>query len=300
MSFLSAFHHDGAIQDIYGTLLSGAALYPFDIRRRGAAEIAHWLIKERITVYHSIPTVFRYFAATINGETRFPGLRLICMGGEPLRQYDLKVIREHFPGTLLAHMYGQTESSVNTMGYIDVQEADAVVTLGAPLEGIELLVLNEQGEEVEELETGEIVVVSRHIATGYWKDPETTASAFLYDEDLGRMYRSGDLGKIDYDGSIRFIGRKDQQVKIRGFRVELAEIESRLLQHHDIKAAVVTMGEDKSADNYLCAYMVTNGAAGGYGENPGELRRYLAGFLPDYMIPSYFVLWEKIAFNRHR
>jgi amino acid adenylation domain-containing protein len=290
ISFLSSFYHDGTVEDIYPALLSGAALYPFNIRRKGAAEIADWLIKERITVYHSVPTVFRYFAGTLSGESRFPGLRVICMGAEPLRQDDLRIIREHFPCTLLAHMYGQTESSVNTMGYIDVQETNAAITLGTPPEGVELLVLNEEGEEVEELETGEIVVVSKHIAAGYWKDPEATAKAFLYDEELGRMYRSGDLGEIDYDGSIRFMGRKDHQVKIRGFRVELGEIENRLLEHQNIKEAAVTMGENNAGDYYLCAYIVTNGAAV---KKPG-LGDYLARFLPDYMIPSYFVQLEKM------
>lgn len=83
ISFLSSFYHDGALQDIYTALLSGAALYPFSIRHRGVTEIAHWLTKEKITVYHSVPTVFRHFAETLTGETRFPCLRVICMGGNP-------------------------------------------------------------------------------------------------------------------------------------------------------------------------------------------------------------------------
>jgi len=290
ISFLSSFYQDGTVEDIYPALLSGAALYPFNIRRRGTAEIADWLIKERITVYHSVPTVFRYFTAALASESRFPDVRVICMGAEPLRPHDLRIMAAHFPCTLLAHMYGQTESSVNTMGYIDVKETNAVITLGTPLPGVELLVLNEEGEEVEELETGEIVVVSKHIALGYWKNPEATAKVFLYDEELGRMYRSGDLGEIDYDGSIRFMGRKDHQVKIRGFRVELGEIENRLVEHHSIKEAAVTMIENETGEHQLGAYIVTNGAA----VKTPELREYLAQFLPDYMIPAYFILLERL------
>ena len=103
------------------------------------------------------------------------------------------------------------------------------------------------------------------------------------------MYRTGDLGRWQADGNIDFLGRIDHQVKIRGFRIELGEIESVLLQHENIKEIVVIDRQDTGTDQYLCAYCVIGGELSG-----SELREYLAGKLPDYMIPSFFIFLDKL------
>jgi amino acid adenylation domain-containing protein len=287
ITYLSSFSHDGAVQDIYSALLSGAQLCPLDIRldvESNAANIGKWLINEKITMYHSVCSVLRYVTAALTGQQQFPNLRLVVTGGEKLYANDISAVREHFPAAALAHMYGQTESSVNTMGFVDTRQTGGKITLGEPLQGIRLLLLNEEGEQVEPYEEGEIFVACKHIAPGYWQNPEASGKAFLFDEDMGPVYRTGDLGKYDSEGNIEFIGRKDLQVKIRGFRVEPGEIESLLLEHEKITAAAVIDRERDSGETYLCAYIVSEETIA----VPG-LRQYLSAALPAYMIPAYFV-----------
>jgi amino acid adenylation domain-containing protein len=292
LTYLSSFSHDGAIQDIYGAILSGATLYPFDIKTTPVPETAACMIREGITIYHSVPTVFRYFVDSLTGQEKFSTPRLVVTGGEPLYTRDIAAVREVFPNALLAHMYGQTESSVNTMGFIDTRKQGAEISLGEPLEGVELLLMDENGEEVVGYETAEIFVVCDHIAPGYWRNPTASAKVFLHDEELGNVYRTGDLGRRSYAGRIEFKGRKDNQVKIRGFRVELYEIERLLKEYEGIDNAVVTAVVSKAGaegDIGLAAYIVSEKEW-----TDSELRAYLARYLPNYMVPSYFVFLEEL------
>ncbi len=282
VSFLSSFSHDGAVEDIYTALLSGATLCPFDIKRQGVGEIAPWLTDEKISVYHSVPTVFRYLTGTLTGGETFPHLRVMCMGAERLREDDLRTAGTHFPNTRLVHMYGQTESSLNTIGTLDTQSPDTPVHIGRPLEDVSIYLLNEEGEEVNDLETGEIFVLSPYLSPGYWKAPEENEKAYIMD-DSGRYYRTGDLARRDIDGTIRFMGRKDLQVKIRGYRIDPAEIESCLAEAQGVKSVVVTDREEEG-ETYLCAYFTAHAPI-----SPADLRNHLEGRLPDFMHPAFFI-----------
>jgi amino acid adenylation domain-containing protein len=297
MTFLSSFSHDGAVQDIYGAIFSGAALYPFDIMTTTVPETAWCFIKEGITIYHSVPSVFRYFIGSLTGQEKFSSLRLIVTGGESLYARDITRIREFFPRALLAHMYGQTESSVNTMGFIDIEKEEVEISLGDALKGVQLLLMDENGEEVLGFETAEIFVSCDHIVPGYWRNPAATAKAFLYDEELGKIYRTGDLGRRNYAGNIEFAGRKDNQVKINGFRVELYEIERLLKEYEGVDDVLVTAIEKSNGVSYpegevdiqLAAYIVSK-----IERTDSQLRAYLSVYLPTYMIPAYFIFLETI------
>jgi amino acid adenylation domain-containing protein len=291
LTFISSFCHDGLVEDLYPALLSGACLCPYNIDRDGAAGVGGWLAQEQLTVYHSVPTVFRYIGRVLkeggdNAPAAIPNVRVICMGAEPLNRTDLALVNNCFPNARLAHMYGQTESSVNTMGFIDTQDPRKKITLGRPLEGIELWLLDDNGREVDDFETGEIFVVSDYLAAGYWKDEQATAAAFIEDPAVGRLYRSGDLGRMDFDGAIEFMGRKDNQVKIRGFRVEPGEIESHLRTIPGIGDSIVT-AESMDGEDTLIAYFTIEDSDPQPGEN--TIRAYLKTVLPDHFIPSYFI-----------
>ncbi|MCP5052953.1 MAG: amino acid adenylation domain-containing protein, partial [bacterium] len=304
LTLFSAFTHDGAGQDMFGALLNGAALYPRNIKDdEDALELASWVIHKKITLWHSVPTLFRHFINTLTlnpglnpaGKNNpFPDLRFILLGGEPLRKYDLEMYKQFFPTSAFANVYGQTESSVNSIWVIqpgDHQSLNANnILIGKPLDETELLIIDSEGSVVDEFGVGEIFVASPHIAPGYWKDGESSQKVFLEDPNLGRLYRTGDLGRLISDGCIEIMGRKDFQIKIRGFRVELGEIETSLLRHQDIKEAVVVTHE-KEMEILLYAYIVT--------QDPveiaePELRGYLSGQLPDYMIPSRFMQLESM------
>jgi acyl carrier protein len=158
---------------------------------------------------------------------------------------------------------------------------------------MEVLLIGEDGEEVEADNIGEIAVKSRFLSPGYWRQPDLTRKKFKSSPKEGDecIFFTGDLGRMMPDGCLMHMGRKDFQVKIRGYRVEVAEIEMLLNRLDDIKEAVVVSHEDRSGDRSLVAYLVP---AGQHVPPTGELRRFLAGKVPDYMIPSTFVTLETL------
>jgi thioesterase domain-containing protein len=170
------------------------------------------------------------------------------------------------------------------------------VPVGHPVEGTEVLLLNEAGRQAEIY--GEIGIRSAHVALGYWEKPEMTRAAFLADPEGGtkRIYRTGDMGRMLHDGSIGFTGRKDFQVKIRGFRIELGEIEAILGQHPAVQETVVVSREDVHGDKRLVAYVVPNQE-----QDPtvSALRSFLKSKLPEYMVPSTFVFLDALPLTPH-
>jgi acyl carrier protein len=179
--------------------------------------------------------------------------------------------------------------------FVDKQTpcTEAVVPLGYAIPDLEVLLLDEAGNEVGYDCEGEIVVRSPYLSPGYWRQPELTRAAFIPDPAGGpqRCYRTGDLGLMRPDGCLLYMGRKDAQVKIRGYRIEVAEIELALQQHAAIKEAVVLAREDQPGDVRLVAYMV---AASQPLPTVNALQAFLRQRLPDYMVPAAFVYLETL------
>ncbi len=290
MTLFSAFSHDGSIQDMFAALLGGAALYPYYIKATASTdELYALLMKEKITIWHSVPSLFRYFTGTLTEKNRFYDIRWVLLGGEPLRSHDCELYSTFFPKATLANVYGQTESSVSSICTISHGEVFDDLSLGEPPDETKILLVDEEGDIIETMGVGEIVVASDHIAPGYWKDPENTKRVFTRDEEWGRLYWTGDLGRITVGGTIKTMGRKDFQTKIRGYRVETGEIESVLLHHEAVKEAVTVVKPDEKGENYLCTYFEADGII-----PAEELRQHLSRELPDYMIPRYFIPLEKM------
>ena len=285
----------GASRDIFGALLNGAALYPFDLQIEGVGRLAKWLIQNEITIYHSVPTAFRTFVATLTGEEQFPKLRQLYVGGEPLHQTDVALYAQRFSrDCVLSHTMGATEAHTWQWYFIDTaaQVPGSTVPLGYDFfEGAEVLLLDDDGEEVGVNLTGEIAVRSRYLSPGYWKRPDLTQAAFLDDPGGGdeRTYLTGDLGRMLPDGCLEHLGRKDSQVKVRGHRVALTEIETILLGLDNVKEAAIVTHEDPSGAQRLVAYLVPNRLPS---PTVTHLRRALRDTLPDYMVPSAFVFLE--------
>ncbi len=290
MSLFTAFTHDGAIPDIYSALLSGACLYPYSIKENSSVtELGMLLENERITIWHSTPTLFRYFVGNLTDKDHFPDFRWVLLGGEYIRAHDLELYKTHFPNAFLVNIYGQTECTVSSLCILSPKDTFDDVSLGEPLEETKIFLMDEDGDPVEDMRVGEIVVACDYIAPGYWKDKESSEKVFFHDEQRGRIYRTGDMGRFNAQGTIKMMGRKDFQVKIRGFRIELEEIESGLLQHSEVDEAIVIARRDENDEDYLCAYIVINHAI-----SPEDLRDYLFSELPDYMIPRNFIFLEKM------
>lgn len=262
MTLFSSFGYDASIPDIYGALFNGASLFPYDIKEMDFTTIPGFLTREKISIWHSVPTFYRSFTRTLDGNGNFPDLRWIVMGGEMVIEDDIEMFRKHYRHTKFANLYGQTESTVNSIWTISARENHKRITLGKPIPGTKLLVVDEEGELVDDFKVGEIVVANKHHALGYWHDEKSTLKVFTEDSEFGPLYWTGDLGRVHAGRDIEFIGRKDNQVKIRGYRVETREIEIRLREHSKISDAVVISCEDEEERgvNYLHAYIVARNA----------------------------------------
>ncbi|MCP4220451.1 MAG: amino acid adenylation domain-containing protein, partial [bacterium] len=285
LTLFSSFSHDGAGQDMFGALLTGATLYPRNIKEDAAGDVlVQWVWDNKITHWHSVPTLYRYFVHSLQEyrtpagnepEVLFPDLRFVMLGGEQLRAHDLETYNQYFPQARFANVYGQTESSVSTIWLVNAGELFDTILMGEPLNETEILLIDDDGGIVEDFGSGEIFIASEFIAPGYWKNKELSEEVFLEDPDMGKLYRTGDLGRLVSGDQIEVMGRKDSQLKLRGFRVELGEIESVLMKHEKIKEAVVTArksapshwvgapshGEESGDELYLCAYYVPGPAA---------------------------------------
>jgi amino acid adenylation domain-containing protein len=290
LTLFSSFCHDASIPDLFTGLHNGAVLYPYSMKsREESIELSHFLVRERINIWHSVPSLFNYFANTLRGEEQFKDLRLIILGGEAVREHEIRLFKKFFPYAALANLYGQTEATFVSVQLIGHEDNFERVTIGTPIDETRVFVIDEEGNPVEPLEPGEILVACDHVSPGYWQQTDATRAAFGEAEGFGKLYWTGDLGCLLPEGEIEFLGRKDFQVKIRGSRIEPGEIENQLLKHPQVKQAVATMREEESGDKYLCAYVIPGSTDSAVSP---PLREFLSRELPDYMIPTYFIQLE--------
>ncbi|HEX9142910.1 MAG TPA: non-ribosomal peptide synthetase, partial [Candidatus Binatia bacterium] len=288
---LTSYSVVDTVRTMFGALLNGASLYPVDVKGQGLIGLAKWLVQSEITVYRSFSTLFRHFISFLDGKEEFPKLRVVYLAGEPVHKRDVELYKRHFSrDCIFVNGIGSTECLTYRWYFIDKDTTihDNNVPVGYALEDIEVLLLDDDGKQVAINELGEMSVKSRYLSPGYWQKPDLSQTKFVAgpggDE---RSYRTGDLGLKLADGCLVHMGRKDFQVKVRGYRIEVAEIEVALLNLFNIKEAVVTLREDRPGDKQLVAYIVPRAKPA---PTVTALRRTLAERLPEYMVPSAFVL----------
>jgi amino acid adenylation domain-containing protein len=285
-----------SVRNMYGALMNGAALFPYDLATEGFTSLSTWIGAHGITVINTLPTTFRSFCQTLAPDATFPTLRILRLGGEAINREDVKRFQRHFsPRCVLMHAMGSTET-LDTRYYSITHGwhgSESKIPAGYAVPDKEVLLLDETGREIGPGQVGEIAVRSKYLAPGYWRRPELTEAAFIPDPRGGeeRLFLTGDLGTMRLDGCLMHMGRKDFQVKIRGYRVEVAEIEAALLGLDSIKAAAVNVTTDDAGEQRLMACLVPAADAAPI---VSELRRKLAQTLPDYMIPSVFVFLETL------
>ena len=296
LTLLASCSVTASIGNAFSALMNGATLLPFNIKERGVEPLGDWLNRQQITVYHSCPTVFRHFVATLRGEQLFPRLRLIRLGGEQATRKDFELFKKHFSDDcIFVNGYGCSEMSTVWQYCMDknARISTNLLPVGYPLDGIEYSLLNDRGEEVGIGPIGEIVIKSPYLSPGYWREPELTRRVFDTDpqDPSTRIFRTGDVGYRLPDGSLVHAGRGDFQVKIRGFRIELEEIELALLDLPAIKEAAVAIHEDRLGEKQLVAYVVFHK---GRSLETAQLREHLKERLPDYMLPAVYVRLEAL------
>ena len=296
LSLLFSLIFHGSVRGLFGALLNGASVHRFDPKRENLQELIAWLMAQEITIYHSTATLFRNFAPMLSGNEQFTKLRIVQLAAESVIPRDVELFKRFFPSScIFTNRLGTTETGTYLRFQVDTN-ANLVgqsVPVGYPVDGMHVFLLNDAGKEVGCNEAGEIAVKSRYLSPGYWRKPNLTKANFVPDPNGGdeRMYLTGDMGRMDTDGCFSHLGRKDFQVKIRGFQIDIGEVETILLNHPGIKEVAVMSLETQSGDTRLMAYCVS---ATKPGPNVSELRRFLQEKLPDYMIPSAFMLLDRM------
>ena len=280
---------DFSVEELWVPLVAGATLVPnASANSLFGEELAEFLESRAVTCFCCVPTLL----ASI--ERDLPALRVLLIGGEACP--PALVSRWSRPGRALLNSYGPTETTVTaTLG---AMRPDKPVTIGRPLPTYSIVILDPERAEALALgDSGEIGIAGVGVAEGYLNRPELTEAKFIADflklpnNPSGRIYRTGDLGRINDEGEIEYLGRIDTQVKLRGYRIELTEIESVLLECADIAQVAVAVFEPApGAPELVAYYSVRHGAPA---PKPADLIAHLRARLPAYMTPAYL---ERLPF----
>ncbi|WP_144523424.1 non-ribosomal peptide synthetase [Bacillus pumilus] len=289
---LSNYAFDAFTFELWGMLLNGGQLILIPKYAALNMDELSRLIKAHEVTANCLPTAL-FNRLVEHDPTSVAGYRTLLVGGEAMSSEHARKALPHMEGVLI-NAYGPTENTTlaTTHQVTHVPEGARSVPIGVPVSNSTVVILDDALNPVPAGVKGEMYIGGTGLAKGYLHDPERTQERFIdnpFPELEGeRLYRSGDLGTWRSDGTIEYLGRKDNLVKIRGYRIECGEIETALLKHPQVKECTVitkTYGSSKR----LAAYLVTDG------ENPTPgWKAFLQESLPGYMIPSYFIVMDEI------
>ncbi|WP_394836404.1 amino acid adenylation domain-containing protein [Pendulispora rubella] len=290
------FSFDVSVWEFFWPLMTGAGLVvarPGD--HRDGERLLEIITRHDVTTVHFVPPMLQAFLET-PGVSACRSLRRVICSGEALPSELARRFFERL-GAELHNLYGPTEAAIDVTAWACRPEDDAAsVPIGSPIANVQTYILDRQGHPVPDGVAGEIHLGGVGLARGYHRRPELTAERFIPDPfgtaPGGRLYRTGDLARYRPDGAIEFLGRLDHQVKIRGLRVELGEIEARLLQHPDVREAVVVAREQAHGGKSLAAY-VSVGAP----SEPEALRAWVGECLPAYMVPARILVLDRLPLS---
>ena len=292
---------DAAGGGLYCTLTQGGTVViPTDEETHDPRALARLMSSAEITHFDGVPSQYAVLLET--GTPATASLRCCVLAGEALRPSLVRAHYEHSPEATLVNEYGPTEATIWATTHV-TSPADGharTVPIGTPIPNTTTYILDTHLNPVPPGTPGELFIGGPAITRGYHHQPALTAQRYLPDPYAttpgARLYRTGDRARQHPDGTIDYLGRTDHQIKIRGFRVELPEIENTLLQHPAITQAIVTPHPTPQGTTRLTAHIVTHG---GQTVTRQELSRHLLGSLPDYMVPSAFVVLDTMPMTAH-
>jgi amino acid adenylation domain-containing protein len=291
---LPSFAFDSSVAVIFWTLCSngGALVLPVAGAQRDPAYLARLIEEQQVSHVLCLPSLYSLLLAQ-EPSIAISCLRTVIVAGEACPPDLLDQHFQKLPGASLFNEYGPTEGTVWSTVY-EMKQSETPVPIGKPIPNSRVHLLDETGGLVPVGMPGEIYIGGAGIARGYLDRPELTAERFIPDpfSNLAgkRLYRTGDVGCYRANGDVDFHGRSDNQVKLRGYRIELGEIEAAITQHGDVRECVVVL-RDESGDRRLIAYLVTEPE---FNVSTEELREKLKEKLPDYMVPSAFVMLDEL------
>jgi amino acid adenylation domain-containing protein len=285
------FSFDVSVWEFFWPLITGAQLV---LARPGghrdSSYLAELIRQQQITTLHFVPSMLQGFLGEPDLEEKCRSLKRVICSGEALSL----ALQELFYRRLAAslhNLYGPTEAAVDVTYWNCPRDYQRpVVPIGRPIANTQVYILDRALQPVPQGVCGELYIGGVALARGYLHRPELTAEKFIPDSFSrvpgARIYKTGDLARYRVDGNIEFVGRMDYQVKIRGCRIEPGEIEAILRLHPGVREAVVMAKEDETYGHRLVAYWT-----GAQAERPGvsELKEFLKGKLPEYMVPAIFM-----------
>ncbi|WP_039011692.1 non-ribosomal peptide synthetase [Pseudomonas brassicacearum] len=278
---LSSFAFDSSVAGIFWTLAQGGRLVlPPPGEELEMSRLAQLIAQHQVSHGLSLPSLYQALLDQLQRSTGTDSLACWIVAGEACPPSLIAQHSKTLPHARLVNEYGPTEATV--WATYEVLEPNRNVSIGRPIAGMDLRLLNEFDTACGIGEPGEIVLAGPTLARGYRHKPEETAKAFVTLADGTRAYRTGDLACWLADGRLAFLGRKDHQVKVRGYRIELGEIERQLCSHSDVREAAVIV-QEHAAGKRLLAYIL---AAHGYAPDSEAIKRFLGERLPSYMVPA--------------
>lgn len=293
---VSTVSFDAATFEIWGALLNGATLVGVDKQTLLlAGEFAGWLSRERITAMFLTTAVFNHLAE--ENPAMFSSLDWLLFGGEAADPKRVRAVWKAAPPRHLINVYGPTENTTFSTWHEITELPDEFlpVPIGRPIANTQAYILDQSMNPVPVGVYGELYLGGAGLALGYLNNQALTEERFVpnpFSEQPGaRLYRTGDVARYLADGKIVFHGRTDDQVKIRGFRIEPGEIEAAIRLHPAVGDAVVICMGETGAEKRLVAYVSpkTRDDLGG-----DDLRSFLSGRLPPFMLPSAFMVLDRL------
>ncbi|MCA9839845.1 MAG: amino acid adenylation domain-containing protein [Trueperaceae bacterium] len=297
-------HFDLSTFDIYATLSAGAELHMVSPELNLLPnKLANFIRKAELTQWFSVPSTLTQMAKfNVIADQDFPQMTRLLWCGEPMPTPTLMHFMDRLPHVTFTNLYGPTEATIASSYYTVTKRPESeteAISIGVACEGEELLVLDDKLEPVEPETIGELYISGEGLSPGYWRDKEKTDAAFLADPRPGkagnRIYRTGDLGKVDQQGLFYCLGRVDSQIKSRGYRIELGEIEAALntLEYMKESAVVGIHVGGFEGTAICCAYALKEGQ----NQDKNEIQRDLVKLVPKYMIPSQWMSYSVLPKN---
>lgn len=291
---------DGSTFELWAPLLNGASLVIPSERIPSLDGLATSIHKYHVTTVWFTTGLFNMMVD--KKIAAFAGLREVITGGDVASITHVKKFLAHYPDCMLINGYGPTENTTFSTCYTlnDLSPLATTVPIGKAISHTTVYILDENMQPVQDHNEGEIYVGGDGLAQCYVNREDLTAQKFLCvtfsPTHTERLYRTGDIGRYLEDGNIEFLGRKDNQVKIRGFRVETGEIRAALSQHPGVEDCVIVVRQDKREQKYLAAFVTLKKTHDKLQKR--DLYYFLKSSLPDFMIPSIFVIMDSLPLNQ--
>ncbi len=287
---------DASTWEIWGPLLNGGSVAIYDAPYMDPDQLDQLLASAAVNTAFLTAALFRHWVARLQGPTP---LRWLLAGGEVVSPNAVAQLYALDPDIQIFNGYGPTENTTFSTYSRFPRNIDTALPLpiGKAVDHSSAWVLDEAMQPVATGVVGQLYVGGEGLALGYHKRPALTAERFLpnpFGPPGSRLYATGDLARMRPDGQIEFLGRTDYQLKIRGFRIEPAEVERVLQQHPKVSGCVVLPHDDPHQGTQLAAYLEVNTATP---MDQAELERFARTTLPDYMIPRYWILLDKLPVN---